>query len=748
MLNQQMSDKKIGIITVHRNVNYGANLQAFASCKYINNLGFNAEIIDYYPKEIDKDNYLFSWLKLSFDCGKTSSLIHNLKLVTALALSAPMKNKRLKSFYGFREKHCKLSPKYINSEDIANGGYTDVVCGSDQIWNPDITCGINPFYFGDILGVKNKISYAASLGKAVYNETDEQKAAELIKNIDYVSVREEKSVEYIKNISGKKVIGVCDPVFLLPKEEYEKIAKPIKVKKPYLLVYSVVNNPTMLSAAREYAAQKGLTLVEICQNKNRKAKHIQLCAATPEEFLGAIKDAETVITNSFHGTAFSIIFNKDLYVFDNKARGSRITNILSKAGIEDRIVESDIKELAPIDYTAVKNALEDYINSSKQFLASAVKAQKKPITSDCVGCGACKAVCKTDAVSLIKNHGGFIKSYIDSSKCVNCGMCTNVCPVENVPPKAEPQTVLAFKAKDNIRKNSTSGGAASALAESVINNNGSVYGACLDSSFNLKHVRINRVEDIALLQGTKYIQSDMTNVFDSLKHDLTSGISVLFTGTPCQVAAVNNFVSMKKLDTQNLYLCDIICHGVPSPRAFKDYIVWLNCAEKSQVKKYYFRNKAFSWRGDSSAIENETAEIKRGKNISAFMNLYYSNNITCDACFNCRFTSEDRVSDLTISDFWGIEKENPAFEDALGVSMVMLNTQKGKMLFENIEGEFVEANIDNAKQPQLKKPTEKPEGYDAFWQSYKAQGIDYAIKTFGIPKTNIKTKIYNLINNK
>ena len=218
-----MNRKKIGIITVHRNVNYGANLQAFASCKYLNNSGFDAEIIDYYPKEIDKGNYLFSWLKLSYDRGKTKSLVHNSKLIAALALTASDKNKRLKSFYDFRKKNCKLSRRYESVNEIANGGYTDVVCGSDQIWNPDITNGINPYYFGDINGVFNKVSYAASLGKAEYKEEDEKKASELIKDIDYVSVREEKSVEYVKAISGKKVVAVCDPVFLLPKEEYEKI---------------------------------------------------------------------------------------------------------------------------------------------------------------------------------------------------------------------------------------------------------------------------------------------------------------------------------------------------------------------------------------------------------------------------------------------------------------------------------------------------------------------------------------------
>ncbi len=743
-----MNKKKIGIITVHRNVNYGANLQAFASCKFINNAGYNAEIIDYYPKEIDKDNYLFSWLKLSYNGGKTKSLPHNIKLLTALAVSAPEKNKRLKGFYSFRKKHCRLSPKYTSFEDIANGEYTDVVCGSDQIWNPDVTKGINPYYFGDINGVTNRISYAASLGKASYNEYDEKKAGELISKIDYVSVREESSVEYVKNIAKKQVVSVCDPVFLLSKEEYGKIAKPINVKMPYLLVYSVINNQIMLNSAKKYAEEKGLTLVEICLNKKRQENHIQLCSTTPEEFLGAMMNAQVVVTNSFHGVAFSLIFNKDFYAFDNKLRRGRISNLMGKAGLENRIVEEKIEEHSPIDYENVNANLNDYIEPSKQFLLSALNAQKKTITENCVGCGACKAVCKLDAVSITKNYGGFIKCYIDTNKCVNCGMCTKACPTINIPQKESPEEVFAFKAEDRIRKNATSGGVASAFAEKVINNGGAVYGASLDGNFNLKHIRINRVEDIALIQGTKYIQSDMTGVFNNLKNDLESGKPVLFTGTPCQVASVKNFVSSKKLDIQNLYLCDIICHGVPSPKVFKDYIEWLGGTEKSKITKYYFRNKNFSWRGDSSSAETDTAEIKRNKNVSAFMNLYYGNNITCDACFNCKFTSQDRVGDLTISDFWGIEKDNPDFEDKLGVSMVLVNSQKGKELFASLDGKSVEANIENAKQPQLKKPVNKPDGYDAFWKIYKENGIDYTVKKYAIPKTTLKTIAYNLIKGK
>ncbi len=740
--------KKIGIITVHRNVNYGANLQAFASCKYINNLGFNAEIIDYYPKEIDKDNYLFSWLKLSYDCGKSKSIVHNLKLIIALVLSAPKKYKRLKGFYAFRKKYCRQSVKYEDFNDIANGGYTDVVCGSDQIWNPGITKGINPFYFGNISGVTNRISYAASLGRTAYKHNDELIAAELIKNMDYVSVREENSVDYIKGISGKNVENVCDPVFLLEKEEYEKIAEQIKVKKPYLLVYSVISNPTMLSAAKKYAEQKGLTLVEICQNKTRGEKHIQLCDATPEEFLGAIKNAETVVTNSFHGTAFSIIFNKDLYVFDNKSRGSRITNILKKAALENRIVENEIDELPPIDYNKVNITFEDYINASKQFLITALNAKKKPITDNCIGCGACKSVCNSDAISLTKDYGGFVKGYIDTNKCVNCNLCSKVCPVENVPLKTVPSSIFAYKAQDSIRKNSTSGGAATAIAESIINNNGVVYGASLNDDFNLNHIRVDSVDDLSLLQGTKYIQSNMKDCFVNIKNDLEEDKMVLFIGTPCQIAGVKNYMTQQKVGVRKLFLCDIICHGVPSPKVFKDYIHWFQITEKDIIKKYYFRNKKISWRGDSSAAEVENAGFVHNKNTSAFLNMYYSNNITNKACFDCRFTSRDRVSDLTISDFWGIEKDNPEFEDKLGVSMVMVNTEKGKILFDETDGDKVKADIDNAKQPQLYQPPTKPQGYDLFWQNYKENGIDYAIKNFGIPKMNLKSTIYNLIKGK
>lgn len=734
-----MNNKKIGIVTVHRNVNYGANLQAFATARFLNENNFNAEIIDYLPKELDKDNYLFSWLKTSWDNGKYGSLLHKVKLFLALLLSIPYKSKKLKAFYGFRTKKCNISPKYNSLDEVIKAGYTDIVCGSDQIWNPDITVGINPLYFGDVLGIKNKISYAASMGKEKYNETDEKLAADLIKNMDCVSVREEKSVAYIEEISGKKVTHVCDPVFLLNKEIYKNIAKPIKCKKPYLLVYNVAGNKKMLNSAFELANKNGLMVVEIGQTKKRGNNHVPLAVVTPVEFLGAIMNASVIVTNSFHGTAFSLIFNKEFYVFDNKERGSRITGLLEKAGLISRINEEKIIEQENIDYSVVENNLKEHIALSKEFLLNALNAKKEPITNNCIGCGACKAVCKKDAISLIKNKKGFIKSFIDKNKCVDCGLCKKACPTENPPSKNEVIDVFAYKAKDSIRKNSTSGGAAAALAEAVIADGGVVFGASLNEDFCLNHIEIKTKKDIALMQGTKYIQSNMNDIFLKIKEALEQGKSVLFTGTPCQNAGLLNYAKLNKLNTDKLYLCDIICHGVPSPKAFADFIAWLK--EREEFNEYYFRNKAFSWRGDSASIKLNK-EFKRSKYISSFMNLYYTNLITDEACFNCKFTSYERVSDITVSDFWGIENTAKEFEDALGVSMVIVNTLKGKELFEKIGGKKKTVSLENAKQPQLKNPTNKPSNYSEFWQNYN---IKTALNKYGAIKDNLKTKIYKLI---
>ncbi len=739
-----MSGKKVGIITLHRNVNYGANLQAYASCRYLQKLGHQAQVVDYMSKPQNSRNRLFGWLRLSWKHGKSKSPMHNIKLLLALAISAGWKNKRLKNFAFFRKKYIELTPYCKNEQEIAALGLDNIVCGSDQIWNPDITNGLNRLFFGDVSGASIRVSYAASIGHDRLTPEDEEFLTDLIKRLDACSVREEHSADYVRKLSGREVQCVCDPVFLLNKEDYEELISKRLKKGKYILLYSVVGNEKMTEIAKEYAQSQGLPLIELCSAKTRKCGHRQIPEAGPLEFLNYFRYAETIITNSFHGAAFSILFEKDVYIIDNKAGGSRITNLLCKAGISDRLItECPSVNVMPINYAVVKANMKAYIEGSKEFLRSSLAIIKRSvIDKDCTGCGACVGACPKGAVSLTRNQEGFLIASINENQCIGCDMCSKVCPTLQRPSVSEFKTdVYAFKADDDIRKKSTSGGAFSALANEVIKVGGSVYCAGPLQNNSVKHIRCDSYQDIEKSCGVKYIQSDFSDVYALVEQDLKQGKRVLVSGTPCQVSAMRNFVTLKRLPTEQLYLVDIICHGIPSPTVFVNYISWLEQKYKSSVKKYYFRNKDISWRGNSCrAVLEDGRVIDTTPELNCFMNTYYSGNITNESCYNCPYTTNKRFSDLTISDYWGIEACLPDFEDALGVSMILVNSQKGKELFERCEGQKKQSTLIGAKQPQLEAPCKRPADRDIFWQDYFTMELETIFKKYGGYQKNSRMK--------
>lgn len=741
-----MTKEKIGIITVHKNTNYGANLQAYASCRYINQLGYDCEIIDYVPPAQDTANHLFKWLYASWANENSKNIVRRIKLFIALVLSIPSKSKRLHSFAKFRKRFCKMSLSCCDVNDIVKQNYETVVCGSDQIWNPTITGGVNPIFYGDIEGVKKRISYAASIGKERLCEKDEQLVKELVKKIDYCSLREEDSAEYIRKLSGKTVSCVCDPVFLLEKQDYEESAARRLINRPYVLLYSIVSNSNMLSIAKKYAEENGLKLVEICSSKNRHSTHTQLTSLGPKEFLNCVQHANTIFTNSFHGTAFSIILEKEFYAVDNKNGGSRIVNLLCKSGLENRLISEygQINKNALIEYCNVKKMLQPYILDSKKFLQNSLMTQKKKnVNTGCVGCAACQEVCNLDAIRMLPNQEGFLEALIDESKCVNCKKCQNVCPAINEPLRNAVRDVYAFKAEDSLRQRSASGGAFVALAKAIIDQGGVAWGAVQNTDFSVEHQKCETFDNIHRIQGTKYVQSNVQTCYDELERDLTKGTKVLFSGTPCQIEAIKRFVEVKKLPSDNLYLVDIICHGVPSPKVYIAFIKWLAKKKKTEVSKYYFRSKEISWRGNSCVVE-----LKNGKRLrndihaSAFMNLYYSNYITRESCYSCKYANMARNSDITIADYWGIEDLNAEFEDELGVSAILVNTQKGGDLFKQAQGTSIEGNIETLNQPRLKYGCNRPNDREEFWIAYGRYSVDFIMKRYGGMKTkNIKSHL-------
>ncbi|MBE6684090.1 MAG: 4Fe-4S dicluster domain-containing protein [Ruminococcaceae bacterium] len=737
--------QKIGIATIYVNTNYGANLQAFATCKYVNSIGYDTYVLDYYSAS----GRLLPWLYKSWSNEKNKTFKRKIKLGAALMLSAGWKSKRIEAFKTFRKKYIKATPKYRTAHDCEEFGLDAVICGSDQVWNIGITEGINYVYFGDIQGVKKRISYAASMGKIAFQPKEEKEVKRLVSELDYCSVREEDAAQYLSALTEREVELVCDPVFLLDKSDYEEVSSKRLIKKDYVLLYSVVHNEDLTAIAKDYADKHGIELIEICSAKYKHATHKQIVTYGPSEFLSCFKYAKNVFTNSFHGTAFSLIFEKDFYIVDNKHGGSRITNLLGKVGLSNRLVSEKIdKDFDPIDYSESKKLLSEYVSFSKAFLDKALKSDKKELAGNsCVSCGACASVCKLDAIRLTRTTEGFQIAMIDQNKCVNCGMCQKVCPALNEAEKNQDATeVYAFKANDELRKNSTSGGAFAALAEAVIAQNGVFYGAAQTDDFSVAHIRGESSDDLAKMQGTKYIQSDMTACYAQIENDLKQGRKVLFSGTPCQVDGVKRFIKIKKLPDENFISVDIICHGVPSPAFYQAYMKWLEKEYGSKVVDYKFRSKKISWRGSSCYAKLANGqELKNDKKLCGFMNVYYSDNITRESCYNCPYTSKSRVGDLTISDYWGLENLDKSFEDALGVSMILVNTQKGRDLFGQVKGERIEGSVEIANQPQLSRPTGRPQTRDEFWTEYEKNGVKPLLKKYGgVKRDSLKTVLYKL----
>ena len=724
--------KKVGIITVHQNTNYGANLQAFASTAYVNRLGYDAKLVDYAMPSNYKTTRLLGWLGATWRNDQNKSLVHRAKLFVSLAVSAPWKAKRLRRFAAFRKNLIPMTKRCRIEAEIARLGLDAVVVGSDQIWCPEITEGLRPAYFGKIDGVATRVSYAASVGGAEFNAEEERVIADYVKGIDHCSVREQGTADYIGKVSGRDVAVVCDPVFLLDKADYQKIEKNAHIKGDYVLMYSIVGSEKMTRIATEYARKHGLKLVEICTGETGAA-HTQISGLGPREFLNAFNGAKVVFTNSFHGTAFSIIYEKNFFAVNNEHGGTRITNLLQKTGLTGRLISDEQGfEQGAIDYQLARPHIDAYVSASRQFLQQALNGEQATVAGkSCTGCGACAAVCHKNAICMTTDVEGFFSAQINKSLCTDCGLCQRVCPALNKSDFCSCDSAIAFKATSVDRATVASGGAFSAMAQKVIKQGGAVYGAVLTSSGTVRHERVESTDGLEKLKGTKYVQSDVRACYFDIENDLKSGKTVLFAGTPCQVDGVKSYFARNKTGDK-LITADIVCHGVPSPAFFAQYLAWLEQKLGDKVAKYCFRSKKISWRGDSAmAITAKGKELVGDKRVRAYMNTYYSGVMTRESCFACKYTCTARVGDITIADFWGIEDAAPQMEDALGVSMVLTNTARGKQFFDGIDGQKVEVSLGFAKQPQLSTPARRPVERDDARQLFASCGAAPVLKKFG-----------------
>lgn len=320
-----------------------------------------------------------------------------------------------------------------------------------------------------------------------------------------------------------------------------------------------------------------------------------------------------------------------------------------------------------------------------------------------------------------------------------------------------PLEVYAFKNNEKVLRKSSSGGAFTEIISTIFRlypkNEIIVYGAAFDENLNVKHMSANSVDECLKFNGSKYVQSNLKGVFESVITDLKQGKLVVFSGTPCQHKALTNLIHNKRIDDTNLIRIDIICHGTPKPKIWSDYVQWLEIKNKSKLIDFSFRYKGCKKSYSSYAKFENGKEKINSFDTKMYNRLFLRRLILTEKCFKCEFAKIERITDITLGDFWGIEKIMPDFPRNNGVSEILVNTAKGKHIIEDIKN-FNKKNNDVVLeqcfsneyikyQNNLNRPAEKPIDYDDFKIEYKNKGIKFVMKKYA--GYSLKGKIKDFI---
>ncbi len=324
-----------------------------------------------------------------------------------------------------------------------------------------------------------------------------------------------------------------------------------------------------------------------------------------------------------------------------------------------------------------------------------------PLPNICCGCNACGDVCPVIAINYIKDREGFTQPSIDYNKCINCNKCEKVCPILNRPSDnykyTKPIVYAAYTTDPEIRIDSTSGGIFSELALHIYNNGGFVCGAVFNGNHTVSHFISDNKKHLPAIRSSKYLQSDMSGCYKKISSLIIEGKTVLYCGAPCQVTALKNYLGK---DYPNLITCDFICRGVNSPAVFLSYMDMLERKHKAHATKIKFKNKKWGWHNFSIKVVFENGEeyCEDRWHDPFFVGYLQYGNFARLSCYNCSFKGFPQQSDITLADFWGIESIDASLDQDLGTSLVMINTDKGKKLFNQISPRIIrkEFSLDDA----------------------------------------------------
>ncbi len=720
---------KAGVITFHSAHNFGASLQAWALQKVLKNYKIEASVINYHPGIIDD---LYNPLKGKYGFERRVAQFN-------LRRQNPKSLERYKNYSRFIKKNFNLLGDFSTYEELkaANLKLDAYIVGSDQVWNSEHIGGFDPAYFLDFVEPGPlKISYAASIGRDFLLPVYHEEIKNSLKSFTSISVREKSAKKPVRALTKKEVDVVLDPTLLLQREEYNEIKTIPNIKDKYIFVYMMEHNPDVVAFANKVSTATGLPIVQRRPNKIFKNEIASCYTSDPGDFLGLIENAEYVITNSFHGTVFSIIYETPFVSMLHSNTGSRTVDLLKSLSLESHLLnkpedfddfskfqieqpEKLRKKILELRQTSLLFLLDALRNNDRQKIVACPTQIKK---HECYGCYACKEICPTNAIVMEEDSEGFRYPVVDEEKCIDCGACSKAC-IRKSSHKIEyteqyPKVYSVMNKQEEVRMKSSSGAIFPELARYVIEEKkGYVVGVKYDKDMKVVSSIADNMEDVKAFYGSKYVKSDFDGIFPQIKELLKDNKTVLYSGLPCECAALRSYL---KKDYENLYISEILCHAAPSPKIFEQYLNYLRKKYKSRVVNLTFRNKSTGWLIHKCSM---IIEFENGKNLSVnsrknnYFRAFLNDYISRPSCSSCEFTYKNRVGDLTLGDFWGIKDIDPSMFDDKGVSLITINDDKGSKIWDNIKEKFIykESDMTTAFKKNHNKPSPfKLERMDVF----------------------------------
>ena len=621
------------------------------------------------------------------------------------------------------------------------------ILGSDEIWNVKQASFEKPIFWG--IGLDPVIAYATSIGSAsedLLRKYPEQINA--VRKLKALMVRDEKTKNFVETITGMKADIVCDPTMLIPINEYgREFHDKYLEENDCLLVYAYSTlSKKCIEAIKSYAKTKNMKVVGCCFNHSW-CDHI--CECSPLEFSSLIRQCKAVITATFHGSIFSILNHSN---FLSIPYSPKTNQLLSQFRLEDRLLEqgdcsaesiASILDSSGINYEAVDQKILNVRQKSEQLLKEGIKRASVSKTFDyqicpsdkCSACFACMNKCAKNAIGVTKDIYGRTLPMIDPQKCVQCGMCKKVCPVNQPVKLTTPLKCYAAVRKDEKEhKKSASGGIGAVIAERIINEGGVAYGAAFEADGNsviLKHTKAKTLKEAEKFRGSKYVQSDIGLIYRDVLSELKTGKKVLFTGTPCQIGGLKNYLGK---DYNNLYCVDLICHGVPPMEYLRQHLETV--AKDKKVTDVTFR----------IGKRDFVLFVKSGREdvytIFRDQDTYYKSFICAqnfrENCYQCSYACPNRCSDISIGDYW-LDKKTLKHSMSGKITVVTANTDKGQSIVGEIKSDVIieERDYEEAKQlnGQLNRPSTRYFDRDLFLDVFKnTQNIEQSINSTSVRK--------------